>query len=92
MKYLILNLLLLTSCASKEKPAEVKCPTAQEEAVSTCRAQQNCKNTTSSGASLGVGFGTPGFGVGVGRSFPNESYTACIDRDLASQKEQSKNK
>lgn len=83
----LVHLFLLFSCASKEPV--VVCPTVEAEPISACRAQQNCKHVTSSqSVSTGVGFGLGGatsFGVGVGHQFPSNSYTSCIDEDLAQQ-------
>lgn len=84
--------IFLSGCASKE-PAVV-CPTVDAEPISACRAQQNCKNVTSSqSVSTGIGFGLGGatsVGVGMGHQFPSSSYTMCIDQDLAHQQEQAK--
>ena len=79
-----LALLFLLGCATtKSKPA---CPDIATEPVSSCRAQEKCKqNKTSYGFGLGLGIGS-NLGEDASQSQNTENYTKCIDKDLAEQK------
>jgi hypothetical protein len=83
----IVIILAAVSCANKEK---LVCPTVEEEAVSVCRAKQNCMDVnTSTGIGIGVGFGLgsgSSVGVGVNRNRVDDDYPNCIDRELDAQK------
>lgn len=76
------GVLLIASCASKEKKA---CPTEAEEPVSACRAQDKCRSSAS-GVGVGIGVGLGNFGLGLGRSTSASNYADCIDKDMAEQK------
>ena len=84
---LIVILVAAVSCATKEK---LVCPSVEEEAISVCRAKQNCMDVnTSTGVGVGVGFGLGSgstVGVGINRNRFDDTYPNCIDRDLDAQK------
>lgn len=88
----IVILLAAASCATKEK---LICPSVEEEAVSVCRAKQNCMDVnTSTGVGVGVGFGLgsgSSVGVGINRNRFDDTYPNCLDRDLDAQKATAEN-
>ncbi len=78
-----LTVILLSGCASKSK----NCPDIGEEPVSTCRAQEKCRQKKNSyRVGLGTGLGAD-MGAGIAPQSQNvENYNSCVDGDLRFQR------